>query len=199
MGLHRSIRNVAGYPICSVGGRVTCYTQSAPRPTVRDIKKPMMSSKGRVLLRELMMRRLLIVVVTVVMVGCGGGSTPTASPSPVPAPAPAPAPAAPPIPTASIVSAGGGSWSKCSTSGGCVFNGPMRNTGVGCANAVRGTVTFNNELNQPLGTYQWSISAMVRPDEAFVFTTSPGAIPASVSATQGNYSVSPSWTDVRCP
>jgi hypothetical protein len=75
----------------------------------------------------------------------------------------------------------------------------MRNTGVGCANAVRGTVTFNNAQNQPLGTYQWSITAMVRPDETFVFTTSPGAIPTSVSDTQGNYSVSPSWTDVRCP
>ena len=196
MGLHRSSRNVAGYPICSVWCRVTCYTQSAPRPTVRDKSrsKPMMSSKGRVLQRELMMRRLLIVVVAVVMVGCGGGSTPTASPSPVPAPAPAAAP----IPAASIVSAGGGSWSKCASSG-CVFNGPMRNSGVGCANAVRGTVTFNNAQNQPLGTYQWSISAMVRPDETFVFTTSLGAIPSSVSATPGNYLVSPSWTDVRCP
>jgi hypothetical protein len=190
MGLHRNSRNVAGYPICSGWGRISCYTQSAPRSTV-GIREP-------VLQRELMMRRLLIVVVTVVMVGCGGGSTPTASPSPVPAPAPAPVPAAPPIPTASIASAGGGSWSKCNNSG-CVFNGPMRNSGVGCANAVRGTVTFNNAQNQPLGTYQWSISAMVRPDETFVFTTAPGAIPASVSATQGNYSVSPSWTDVRCP
>jgi hypothetical protein len=183
MGLHRSRRNVAGYPTCSVRRRVTRHTQSAPRPTVRDKKK-----------QDLMMRRLLIVVVTVVMVGCGGGSTPTASPSPVPAPVPA----APPIPTASIVSAGGGSWSKCNNSG-CVFNGPMRNSGVGCANAVRGTVTFNNGQNQPLGTYQWSISAMVRPDEAFVFTTALGAIPPNVSAAQGNYLVSPSWTDVRCP
>ena len=160
----------------------------------------MMSSRGRVLQRELMMQRLLIVVVTVVVVGCGGTSTPTASPSPVPAPAPAPAPATPPppIPSASIVSAGGGSWSRCASSG-CVFNGPMRNIGVGCANAVRGTITFNNEQNQPLGTYQWSISAMVRPDETFVFTTAPGAIPSTVSSTPGSYSVSPSWTDVRCP
>jgi len=186
MGLHRNSRNVAGYPICSVWGRVSCYTPRAPRSTV--LREP-------VLQRELMMRRLLIVVVTVVMVGCGGGSTPTASPSPVPAPVPA----APPIPTASIVSSGGGSWSKCNNSG-CVFNGPMRNSGVGCANAVRGTVTFNNAQNQPLGTYQWSISAMVRPDEAFVFTTALGAIPLSVSTTpDGNYTVSPSWTDVRCP
>jgi hypothetical protein len=187
MGLHRSRRNVAGYPTCSVRRRVTRHTQSAPRPTVRDKKK-----------QDLMMRRLLIVVVTVVMVGCGGGSTPTASPSPVAAPAPAPAPAAPPLPAASIVSAGGGSWSRC-TSAGCVFNGPMRNLGVGCASSVRGTVTFNNAQNQPVGTYQWSFTAMVRPDETFVFTTAPGAIPASVSNTPGNYSVSPSWTDVRCP
>ena len=196
MGLHRSSRNVSGYPICSVWVEFLLHAKCAT--TVRDKKKPMVSSRERVLQRELMMQRLLIVAVTVVMVGCGGGSTPTASPSPVPAPAPAPAPAAPPLPTASIVSAGGGSWSRC-TSSGCVFNGPMRNSGVGCANAVRGTVTFNNEQNQPLGTYQWSFSAMVRPDEAFVFTTAPGAIPTSVSSTPGNYSVSPSWTDVRCP
>jgi len=174
------------------------YTQSARRLTVRDKKKPKMSSTGRVLQRELIMRRLLMVVVTVVMVGCGGGSTPTASPSPVPAPAPSPAPAAPPLPAANIVSASGGSWSRCSSVG-CVFNGPMRNTGVGCANSVRGTVTFNNAQNQPIGTYQWSFTAMVRPDETFVFTTALGAIPSSVSAAQGNYSVSASWTDVRCP
>jgi hypothetical protein len=142
------------------------------------------------------MLRLLIVVVAVVMVGCGGDSTPTPSPSPVPASAPAP-PAAP-VPTAFIVSAGGGSWSRCSATG-CVFNGPMRNVGTGCANAVRGTVTFTNTQNQPLGTYQWSITTMVRPDEAFVFTTAVGAIPTSVSSTEGTYSVSPSWTDVRCP
>jgi len=180
MGLHRSSRNVAGYPICSVWDRVT-----------RNVR-------GTVLQRELIMRRLLMVVVTVVMVGCGGGSTPTASPSPVPAPAPAPAPAAPPLPAANIVSAGGGSWSRC-TSTGCVFNGPMRNIGVGCANSVRGTVTFTNAQNQPIGTYQWGITAMVRPDETFVFTTALGAIPPAVSATEGSYSVSPSWNDVRCP
>ena len=175
-----------------------CATSDSAGSTVRDKEKPMMSSRGRVLQRGLMMRRLLIVVATVVIVGCGGGSTPTASPSPVPAPAPSPAPAAPPLPAANIVSAGGGSWSRC-TATGCVFNGPMRNTGVGCANAVRGTVTFNNAQNQPVGTYQWSVLAMVRPDENFVFTTALGAIPTSVSSIDGNYSVSPSWTDVRCP
>ena len=143
------------------------------------------------------MPRLLIVMVALLMVGCGGDSTPTPSPSPVPAPAPTPAPAAP-VPTANIVSGGGGSWSRCSNTG-CVFNGPMRNIGTGCASSVRGTVTFNNAQNQPLGTYQWSITAMVRPDEAFVFTTPVGAIPTSVSSTETNYSVSPAWTDVRCP
>jgi len=154
----------------------------------------------RVLQRDLMMRQLVIVVVAIVMGGCGAGSTPTPSPSPVPAAsAPAPAPAAPPVPSANIVSAGGGSWSRCTSAGACVFNGPMRNTGAGCAGSVRGTVTFNNAQNQPLGTYQWSITAMVRPDESFVFTTAPGAIPPNVSSTEGNYSVSPSWTDLRCP
>lgn len=126
----------------------------------------------------------LLIVVAVVASACGGSPVKPTPPPP------------PPILAANIVSLGGGLFSLCNFAG-CIFQGPMRNDGAGCANTVRGTVTFNNAQNQPLGTFQWSIAAttVVRPSESFVFTS--GLLPAGMSATT-TYRVEPAWTNIRC-
>lgn len=132
------------------------------------------------------MKCVLIAVALLSLSACGG------SPA-----APAPTPPAPtPIPAAAIVSAGGGTFSFCNQFG-CIFDGPMRNSGAGCANAIRGTVTFTNGQGQLLSTLQWNIASatIVRPGENFVFTVSgPGTL-----STTATYRIDPSWTDVRCP
>lgn len=134
------------------------------------------------------MKTYLLVLALIGVSACGGSPI-VATPPPAPVP----------IPSAHLISTGGGTWTACTTVG-CIFNGPMRNDGAGCGNAVRGTIAFNNSANQPVGTYQWSISAatVIRPGEAFVFSTGFGVIPLSVSNSPGTYLVTPAWTDVRC-
>lgn len=142
--------------------------------------------KVRMLYSKVEPMKRLIVLGALMLAACGGSP---AAPTPTP-------PVPTPIPPASIVSTGGGSFSVCNQFG-CIFNGPMRNSGTGCANTVKGTVTFFDAQQAGLGTFQWSIAAatVVRAGESFVFTTS--LLSAALQAT-ATYRVDPAWTDVRC-
>ena len=130
--------------------------------------------------------RLAFALSALLLVACGGDSP--SGPS-----------AAANIVAANIVSAGGGNFTLCNSVGCVGFNVPLRNTGAGCASEVRGTVTVMTGQQQPVGTWQWVVSTTMRPGETVVATANPSQTSAITSNAQvTSYTVSPSWTNVRC-
>ena len=92
--------------------------------------------------KVLVMSLLLILVLG----ACGGGSSGGNPVTPTPAPT---QPTAPPlIPAANIIAFGQGQLLSCFFSQ-CDFQGEARNTGLGCADTVRGTTKFFN--TNPVG------------------------------------------------
>lgn len=131
------------------------------------------------------MKRLLAVV-CLASAACGGSS---------------PAPAPTPLPAATITPSGQGAWVNCSTVlSRCDFQGEARNTGTGCATAVRGVIRFYDGGQQQLGSSDsWALPAaqIVRRNEAFsylVFSVGPSIYTASSS-----YVSESAWTNVACP
>ena len=103
------------------------------------------------------------------------------------------------LPTANIVREGGGAWVNCGLSV-CDFIGDARNSGLGCANTVRGVVIFLDAASAQLGpSMSWQISpasSVFRPGELFTFgvqNVSRSIVDVTV-ATNMEFS----WTDVAC-
>lgn len=133
------------------------------------------------------MRRAILVLI-IISAACGGSSSPTQ-------------PAPQPIPAANIVTDGGASWSFTPFATSALFHETMKNTGVGCAQNVRGVVKFFDQGGAQLGTsYNWSAPiniTTVRPSESFSYES--GLIPIFVSSGSKTYKSEPAWDNVRCP
>jgi hypothetical protein len=121
---------------------------------------------------------------------CGGSSTPTA-----------PAP----LPAASLQPEGSAAWGTCvavpplaAGRQGCHFIGGLRNTGLGCAGTVHGTVRFTDAGGQAIGApYAWTLDAarVVQAGELVTYQT-PDLVTQDPAIAQ--YVTVPVWTDVAC-
>ena len=142
--------------------------------------------------KVLVMSLLLILVLG----ACGGGSSGGNPVTPTPAPT---QPTAPPsIPAANIIAFGQGQLLSCFFSQ-CDFQGEARNTGLGCADTVRGTTKLFNGSQQVGTTFSWTLEStrVIRVNEAFTYRTYVGS---AVSAGSFNrYETEAAWTNVRCP
>ena len=131
------------------------------------------------------MRYRLPLIALFLVAGCGGNSP--AAPS-----------APPPIPSATIQSAGNSQWITCLTIiNTCTFQAEVRNAGPGCAANVRGVTRFYDAVDQVVGTFNWTTGGgTMRRDESFVYSI-PG-VPLNTAQRTTTYQTVPSWDNVRC-
>jgi hypothetical protein len=111
----------------------------------------------------------------------------------------------PPPPAANLTSDGQGTWVNClpavgSFPGACQFKGDARNSGLGCATAVRGTIQFFDTANVQRGpSSEWTLasSRIVRAGETFSYTATSQEL--SVVNVTRTYNLQFAWTNVACP
>lgn len=130
-------------------------------------------------------RRMFVIWSALLTVAaCGGSSSPT-QPSPPPA--------------AAITATGTSQWSLClPLINTCTWQAEIKNTGIGCAANVRGTVTFRTAQGVIEGSYNWTGPSLMRPGETYVYTV-PNVPAAIASSSGGTYQTQPSFDTVRCP
>lgn len=111
--------------------------------------------------------------------------------------------AAPALSTARLERTGHGNWMACFGVGAdgytqCAFQGTVRNTGTGCATAIRGVVHFYDSNKTELSTAAWTADApLTRPNDTVTYRTADVPI-AVVNATAGYEVAGLQWTDVAC-
>jgi hypothetical protein len=115
------------------------------------------------------------------------------------------APTPPPIPAASLVLTGQGSFTNCTILGDCLFSASIQNVGPGCAANTTVVVRFYDAAtggaqvgaDVQMGATGGLSGRTIRPQEIVPLTALSVISPAINTKTKA-YQLFPTWTDVRC-
>lgn len=130
------------------------------------------------------MRRLLIGV-CLVSLACGG-DTPTQPSGP------------PPMPSARLEINGSLTYPAGCVGGLCLYQGELRNNGVGCASTVRGVTRLIAPDGRVISSDDWNLDAsiVVRPNEAVIYRDC--CLTQDAAREANRFTTQPAWTNVRC-